>query len=170
MDVSFVANKMCAHYSGYVAPATAERIDLPREAEQNEARTALRALAPLKRREPASLRLRSDGEDEVEVVIPARVFAVLLDILRHTAEGNAVTLVPVHAELTTQQAADLLNVSRPHIIKLLKGGEIPFHKTGRHRRILAKDLLDYRKRRAKESEDAFAELAAISQEHGGLGY
>jgi len=148
--------------------ATAE-LRLPGEDEQKEARTALRKLAPLKR-ESARVRLRSDGDTDVEVVIPEQVFRVLLELLRHTAEGSAVTLVPVHAELTTQQAADLLNVSRPHVIKLLENGEIPFHKTGRHRRVKASDLLAYRERRRAESREAFQELADLSQEHGGMGY
>ena len=114
--------------------------------------------------------VRSDDPDrKVDVVLPARVFDALLELLRHTAEGNAVTLVPVHAELTTQQAADLLNVSRPHLIKLLESAAIPFHRTGRHRRVYAKDLFAYRERRRAESRDAFLELAALSQDHD-LGY
>jgi excisionase family DNA binding protein len=112
----------------------------------------------------------SDGADQrVDVVLPERVFEALLELLRHTAEGNAVTLVPVHAELTTQQAADLLNVSRPHLVQLLENDELPFHKTGRHRRIFAKDLFAYRNRRREESKAAFQELADLSQEHV-LGY
>jgi excisionase family DNA binding protein len=111
----------------------------------------------------------SDPEREVDVVLPARIFDALLELLRHTAEGNAVTLVPVHAELTTQQAADLLNVSRPHLVKLLEEGVIPFHRTGRHRRVLAKDLFAFRDRRREESREAFGELAAVSQDHD-LGY
>lgn len=103
------------------------------------------------------------------MVLPARIFDALLELLRHTAEGNAVTIVPVHAELTTQQAADLLNVSRPHLIKLLEGGAIPFHRTGRHRRVFAKDLFAYRDQRREESREAFEELAALSQDHD-LGY
>lgn len=77
--------------------------------------------------------------------------------------------IPDSPELTTQQAADLLNVSRPHLIELLEGGAIPFHRTGRHRRIFAKDLFAYRDRRREESGEAFEELAAISQDHD-LGY
>ncbi|MFK8000968.1 MAG: helix-turn-helix domain-containing protein [Polyangiales bacterium] len=110
-----------------------------------------------------------DQRQQVDVVLPERMFGALLELLRHTAEGNAVTLVPVHAELNSQQAADLLNVSRPHLIKLLESGELPFHRTGRHRRVFAKDLFAYRDQRRAESEEAFQELADLSQEHG-LGY
>lgn len=85
--------------------------------------------------------MRSDDPRcPVDVVLPARVFDALLELLRHTAEGNAVTLVPVHAELNTQQAAVLLDVSRPHLVKLLESGAIPFRRAGRHRRIRAEDL------------------------------
>lgn len=112
----------------------------------------------------------SDGvEQRLEVILPQRVFADLLELLRQTAEGNAVTLVPIHAELTTQQAAELLNVSRPHLIKLLDGGEIPYHRTGRHRRIRAEALFAYRERRHEQSTEALEALAELSQEHD-LGY
>tara|TARA_B100001750_G_scaffold201346_2_gene176054 strand:- start:46 stop:396 length:351 start_codon:yes stop_codon:yes gene_type:complete len=110
-----------------------------------------------------------DPGREVDVVLPARIFDALLELLRHTAEGSAVTLVPVHAELTTQQAADLLNVSRPHLLELLEEGAIPFHRTGRHRRVLAQDLFAFRDRRRDQSRQAFEELAAVSQDHD-LGY
>lgn len=143
-------------------------VELPREEERERARDVLRELAPLRSRR--AVHVRSDEpERQVDVVLPARIFDALLELLRHTAEGNAVTLVPVHAELTTQQAADLLNVSRPHLVKLLEGGAIPFHRTGRHRRVYAKDLFAYRDRRRDESREAFEELAALSQDHD-LGY
>jgi len=143
-------------------------VDLPVQEERDRARDALRELAPLRSRRLVHVR-SEDPDREVDVVLPARIFDALLELLRHTAEGNAVTLVPVHAELTTQQAADLLNVSRPHLVKLLEEGAIPFHRTGRHRRVLAKDLFAFRDRRREESREAFEELAAISQDHD-LGY
>jgi len=143
-------------------------VDLPAEEERDRARDALRELAPLRSRRLVHVR-SEDPDHDVDVVLPARIFDALLELLRHTAEGNAVTLVPVHAELTTQQAADLLNVSRPHLVKLLEQGAIPFHRTGRHRRVFAKDLFAYRERRREESREAFDELAALSQDHD-LGY
>jgi excisionase family DNA binding protein len=84
---------------------------------------------------PASLDLELEGGLRASVPIPAAVLELLQGILVQMAQGNAVTLVPVHAELTSQQAADLLNVSRPFLIERLEQGEIPFRKVGTHRRI-----------------------------------
>jgi len=72
--------------------------------------------------------------------------------------------VPSHAELTTQEAADLLNVSRPHLVKLLEEGVLPFHKTGKHRRVLFADLMCYREQREGASHAAMDELAKQAQE------
>ena len=85
------------------------------------------------------------------------------------AAGNAVQVVPVHAELTTQEVANIMNVSRPHMVKLLEEGQLPYHKTGRHRRILFADLMEYKKKRDADSLVAMQELAAQAQELG-LGY
>lgn len=137
---------------------------LPSPTEQDEARKALRVLSGLGPR--GIVQVSGDGG---EVILPQRVFESLLELLRQTAGGNAVTMVPIHAELTTQQAADLLNVSRPHLIKLLECGEIPHHRTGRHRRIRAENLFAYRERRHQESQQALQALADLSQEHD-LGY
>lgn len=90
----------------------------------------------------------------------------LLDVLRLVASGRGFTLVPVKAELTTKQAADYLNVSRPHLVKLLEEGSIPFHKVGRHRRVLAEDLFAYRDRRNEERRGALDELADLDREAG----
>jgi len=80
------------------------------------------------------------------------------------AQGNAVTIVPTHAVLTTQEAANLLNVSRPHLVKRLESGDIPFTKTGTHRRIRYQDLMTYREQRMQESTNALDELTAQAQE------
>jgi len=111
-----------------------------------------------------------DKEDKPHtLVLPTSALRLLVDILGELAIGNAVKVVPVHAELTSQEAADLLNVSRPHLVKMLEEGAIPFTKTGRHRRIRFSDLMAFKQRRDDESQDAMEELAQQAQELG-MGY
>jgi excisionase family DNA binding protein len=98
------------------------------------------------------------------LVLPAAVVRLLGALLTELAKGNAVTLMPHHAELTTQEAADLLNVSRPFLVSLLVNRQLPFHKVGTHRRVRFSDLMIYKRRRDAESEEALRELAALSQE------
>jgi excisionase family DNA binding protein len=116
--------------------------------------------------ETARLRV-IDGNDDIEV--PVSALRLLVDILAQMADGNAVTIMPIHTELTTQQAADFLNVSRPHLVGLLEQNSLPYRKVGTHRRILFKDLLDYRERSRIASKDALDELARQAQELG-MGY
>ncbi|WP_067733549.1 helix-turn-helix domain-containing protein [Novosphingobium naphthalenivorans] len=101
-----------------------------------------------------------DADSPVNIALSPALSELLLDLLRHIGSGDAVTLVPIHELLTTQQAADILNVSRPHLIKLLETGEMPFDKVGRHRRIKARDVFEYKKRREEERSRALDELFA----------
>ncbi len=100
---------------------------------------------------------------EGELDLPASAVRLLLDVLEQMANGNAVTLTPLHAELSTNQAAALLRVSRPFLIKLLEEGEIPFRKVGRHRRVLAKDVLAYRQSIFEKRSKALDELTDQAQ-------
>lgn len=100
------------------------------------------------------------------MAIPPAAVKLLLDILTEMSKGNAVTLIPVHAELTTVQAAEVLNVSRPHLIKLLDRGDIPHHKVGTHRRVRFLELMAYKKKKDEARRQALTELTALDQECG----
>jgi excisionase family DNA binding protein len=140
-----------------VAP-TEEEMRLARESSQRLAHYA----------DERSLRMRiSEGNRNDETIeLPASAVRLLVRILTEMAEGNAITLIPVHAELTTQQAADLLNVSRPFLIGLLEEKQIPYRRVGSHRRILFKDLMAYKRRSDAQREKTLEELAALGQELG----
>jgi len=108
--------------------------------------------------------VRFEGAPEEPVVLPAAAVRLLGALLNELAKGNAVTLMPLHAELTTQEAADLLNVSRPFMVGLLESGQVPYHKVGTHRRVRFADLMIYKRRRDEESETSLRELATLSQD------
>lgn len=101
-----------------------------------------------------------------ELPLPHSVYRVLEQVVHEMARGNAVRVLPVKAELSTQRAADLLNVSRPHLVKLLERGEIPYHRAGSHRRVVLEDLLVYKGRRDQERLEALDEITRISDELG----
>lgn len=101
---------------------------------------------------------------EEPIVLPAAAVRLLVDLLAAMAEGNAVTLIPIQAELTTQQAADLLGVSRPFLVKQIQEGKLPHRKVGTHRRILFKDLMVYKHAGEKDREKVLDELAAQGQD------
>ena len=147
----------------------------PSEAEAQQAAHAARALTALlnssKRRSSSHVLLRSEastGEQDA-VSVPRGAFELFVKILEQMAQGNAVTIVPIHAELTTQEAANLLNVSRPFLIGLLDQGKIPFHKTGTHRRIRFENLLTYMRQEEQRQAQVMSELAAEAQKLD-LGY
>lgn len=102
--------------------------------------------AYLSRHPEGASALQLVGEDEGDLTVPHGALLLLAQVLAHMASGHSVSVVPSHAELTTQQAADLLNVSRPYLIGLLTAGEIEYRKVGSHRRVKARSLLAYQRR------------------------
>ncbi|MGP6174003.1 helix-turn-helix domain-containing protein [Corynebacterium sp. A21] len=103
---------------------------------------------------------------EEKIRLPREVATILREILVNSAAGQAVGVIPLHAELTTQQAADLLNVSRPHVVKLMNDGVLPGHKVGTHRRIYAAEVQAYKHQRDIEGRIAADELTALTEEIG----
>ncbi len=111
----------------------------------------------------AIVRVVDDGEGD-ELVVPRGAVELFARILAHMANGHSVSVVPDHAELTTQQAAELLNVSRPYLIGLLESGEIEFRKVGTHRRVMAGSLMEYKHRDDLRRRRAADELAQLAQD------
>ena len=96
--------------------------------------------------------------------IPASALRLLNEILKEMAQGNAVSLIPIHTMITTQEAADLLHVSRPFLIGLLDAGKIPFQRLGSHHRILFKDLIAFKEKTDRAREEAMRLLTEEAQE------
>jgi len=143
---------------------------VPSPKTSEEAKEALRALSPLSRRKTRTMEVRPEGNGGgVSVTVPREAFELFLEILGQMANGNAVTIVPYHAELTTQQAADILNVSRPFLIQLLEEEKVPSRKVGTHRRIRFEDLIAYKRKDDAHRKAVLDELTAEAEKHG-LGY
>lgn len=143
--------------------ALSERLPTPDEIQK--ARLATQTLAKLAdKRGALSLRLRQKENGEVAVELPPAVSRMVMELLMLIGKGEAVTLVPIGAELTTQQAADMLNVSRPFLIKLLVEKQIPYHTVGTHRRIRAEDVFSYKHKRDQKRAKALDELGKLGQQ------
>ena len=145
---------------------TTVRPDLPSEAEVSLAKESSRLLSLYlsSKADVQSICVIDQAGEHEAVRVPTAAFRLLIDILAEMAQGNAVSLIPVHAELTTQETADILNVSRPHLIKLLDSGVIPFHRVGTHRRVCYQDLVTYKTKVDTERMKALEALAAQAQE------
>ena len=139
---------------------------LPSEAEAILAKETSRVLSGrAQTADPLQLRMLDDPTGGT-VKLPATAVRMLIHILEEMAHGNAVTLIPVHAELTTQEAADMLNISRPSLIQLLDEGKIEYRRVGTHRRVRFEALMAYKRRADAERRAVLAELASYDQELG----
>lgn len=135
----------------------------PTKTEVKQASEAARALAAALTPRGLPISVRKDG-DQVKIDLPASVGQLVLDVLTHVARGEMITFVPYGAVLTTKEAADLLNVSRPFLVQLLEKGEIDFHRVGSHRRIRAEDILAFRAKRDRERKSELKRLQQLGQE------
>jgi len=145
-----------AHPHRHSAP-TAQDASLARVSGQSLARF-------VQRHKPLSLKLKEAGQEQ-PIELPAGAVAVLMDVLEAMAAGRGVTIIPENAELTTVEAAGILNVSRPYLIKLLDEKVIPHRLVGKHRRILIDDVMAYKERIDAAREDVLAQLTADAQEN-----
>jgi excisionase family DNA binding protein len=134
---------------------------LPSPGERTAANQLRQILASRGVDQEQTLRIIEDSGQSAEVVLTPGISSLLIELLRHIGKGDAVTLVPVSQMLSTQQAADILNVSRPFLISLLEKEVIPHVLVGRHRRIRAEELFAYKRRRETARSDALEELAAL---------
>jgi excisionase family DNA binding protein len=135
----------------------------PTETEVRQASEAARALATALTPEGLPFSVSRNG-DYTEIDLPPALGQLVLDVLTHVARGEMITFVPYGAELTTKEAADLLNVSRPFLVSLLNDKQIPFHKVGSHRRIRACDVLEFRDRRDADRRTILHDLQRLGQE------
>jgi len=122
---------------------------------------ALEGIAPQVGQTP-----RLVGPDGVEIELPEGIHALLVSIVENLKAGNGVSVIPMHAELTTVEAAEILNVSRPFLIKQIDAGVLPHHMVGTHRRLRLADVLAYRDRVDAEAEDALGAMTAEAEDLG----
>jgi excisionase family DNA binding protein len=136
----------------------------PTEQDTKLAQESSRRLSSLAKRDRMKIVVRAGDDQSSAIELPRAAVDLLVRILIEMAEGNAITLIPIHAELTTQQAASMLGVSRPFLIQQMEAKKIPFRKIGTHRRIRFKDVMDYKRRIDADRVKVLDQLAAEAQE------
>jgi excisionase family DNA binding protein len=142
-----------------MATSSLDPVSLPASQEEKVC-----ALLELLRRERRARLIGRGGKPAIE--LPDAVYKLLLRILDGMQQGKAISIVPVMQDLTTQQAAELLGVSRPFFVKLLESGAMPFHLTGTHRRVHLKDLLAFKDHRDRERRGALDRMAKEAEDQG----
>lgn len=105
-------------------------------------------------------------ETEEKIRIPISALRLLADILKQISQGNPISIVPIATEMTTQAAAELLGCSRPHVVRLLEEGKIPFTKVGRHRRIKYEDIVRFKKDMKSKQRKRIQKLMELDEESG----
>lgn len=147
------------------SPSTLETLPTGREVELAKQCAQLLS-AHLQTSQTTQIMAFIDGGSTQQVEIPTSVYRLMMQLVSEIGQGNAVRITPIHAELTTNEAATALNVSRPFLIKLLNEKAIPYRMVGSHRRVLFKDVMDYKRRQMEISGRMLDELAALGQELG----
>jgi len=143
-----------------------ETLESPTRRDQKIARENVKAVEKIVQKHHSArkpIEIEITGE-KTRIKIPPSAFRFLNTVLQLMAKGKAITIIPSDTEISTQQAAEMLNVSRPHVVKLLEKGELPYHKVGTHRRIILKDLEDYKAKGDKKRRKLLEELAKQAQE------
>lgn len=137
----------------------------PIAAKENE-RQALKRLDAMLQQSTPSAVPELVGPQGERIPLPEPIITILRQAVHHLAHNRVVAVVPINKTLTTQEAADILNISRPYFIRLLDGGALPFVKVGAHRRIRFDDVMAYKRLRDEERQQALDELAALNEEMG----
>jgi excisionase family DNA binding protein len=144
---------------------TAQRHSVvPSPAEIEQAKVSSRQIAELSAKARTKPRYALTGDKGTKIELSGSAFQVLVETLNAMAAGNAVMLIPIEAEITTQQAAELLNVSRPYLVNLLESGAIAYRNVGRYRRIRYQDILNYQARKTHNRKETMDELVSQAQE------
>lgn len=156
----------CEQNNAIMAIYELEKIKRPTKKERKTALESYDALTSM-------LEKLKDDNPEIEIDetrerirIPKQALIMLAEILEATSNGNPVSIVPIATEMTTQAAADLLGCSRPHIVKLLENGAIPFTKIGKHRRIKFEDVVNYKSKQKRDREDAIIKIMQADEADG----
>jgi excisionase family DNA binding protein len=136
----------------------------PTEHDTILAKTSGRQIARALGKTAGDLRVKVEGNEAEIIELPQAALRLLANILAQMAQGNAFTVIPVHAELTTQQAAEVLNVSRPFLIGLIESDQLPCRRVGTHRRILFRDLMNFKNKIDADRLKVLDELAKEAQE------
>jgi len=145
-----------------MSAARIAHVPTPQEVEQ--ARTSSRTLSKYATAHRVQWSLRAGDGEADDLILPGPVLQILLDVLAEMAKGNAISVMSLHEELSTQEAAKLLNVRRPFLVGLLEQNRMPFRKVGAHRQVLLRDVLAYKEQIDAERHKALDELGALSQQ------